>query len=382
MDSANVDAFFSCSFADEDKSVNEFFYAICEALDIRGGNVSTAFSQTPPEKAKQLISDSQALIAVCTKRTAIGGGNYSMSDAVHDELSFAFGKDIPVLMFVENDVLLAGFKNNFGTHLRFDRDNLCDPEMIKNAVAAIHGIKMDVVSPNDLIIDQDTNEFYAEHHRHLCEMKENGSNYLWTYSSTKRLNFLKAYKRSFTTAYWATVACGGNGDEPPITWELNVDTASRDLHIHETIEKHTPECIEALLKIEPHPVPGDYIEFSTNVSSPYLNPVWDEDVGASSPLHLEAGDFKCFDGLIPIQRTKKLILEFRFPRSYGLKKHEIVPFVGSYTSYVDYEVPSEISRATVDIETYGGNLEVRMEIDSPLLRHVYGIAWNPKKKPT
>ncbi len=99
MNSANVDVFFSCSFAEEDKKLNEFFYAICNALDIRGSNVSGAFAQTPPEKAKQMIADSQALLAICTRRTEMRDGKYLMPDAVHDELSFAVGKDIPVLMF-------------------------------------------------------------------------------------------------------------------------------------------------------------------------------------------------------------------------------------------------------------------------------------------
>ena len=77
---------------------------------------------------------------------------------------------------------------------------------------------------------------------------------------------------------------------------------------------------------------------------------------------------------------KKLLFVFRFPRSYGLGKHDIAPFVGSHSSTVDYEVESEIKRANIQIESYAGNIEVKMEVDSPLRGHVYGIAWNPKKK--
>lgn len=378
MNSANVDVFFSCSFAEEDKKLNEFFYAICNALDIRGSNVSGAFAQTPPEKAKQMIADSQALIAICTRRTEMLDGKYFMPDAVRDEIAFAYGQDIPVLMFVEDGVQLAGF--NFGTHLRFDRNTLGDPDVLEKVVKSIHAIKLDVLSPSDLMIGQDSNEFYVEYVRSLKEMKELDGGYCWVYSAGKMLKFIKHYKRSFKAGAWASVPSKLAENSELISWELKVESASRDLDIKHTIEKHTPECLEVLLKIEPSPVEGDYIEYSTIISSPFLNPVWDEDVADGAPLHLEAGDFRCSDGSIFTHRTKKALLVFRFPRSYGLGKHDIVPFVGSHSSSVDYEVESEIKRANIQIESIAGNIEVKMEVDSPLRGHVYGIAWNPKKK--
>ncbi len=230
------------------------------------------------------------------------------------------------------------------------------------------------------MIGQDTNEFYVESQKCLVEMKERDGSYYWVYSSTRKLIFLKPYKRSIKTTAWSLVLSKLAENAEPIFWELKVESASRDLDIRYTIEKQTPECVEVLIKIEPSPVEGDYIEYSTIVSSPFLNPVWDEDIEHSSPLHLEAGDFRCYDVFISIQRTKKLLVVFRFPRSYGLGKHDIVPFVGSHSSNVDYEVESEIKRAIIQIESYAGNIEMKMEIDSPLLRHIYGVAWNPKKK--
>ena len=98
------------------------------------------------------------------------------------------------------------------------------------------------------------------------------------------------------------------------------------------------------------------------------------------PLHLDDGEYHCFDGLIPIQRTKKSYLEFRFPRRYGLQPREVVPFVGSYTSTIDYTVESELKRASVVKEVIAGILTIRMIIESPLLRHLYGIVWNPKPR--
>ena len=64
-----------------------------------------------------------------------------------------------------------------------------------------------------------------------------------------------------------------------------------------------------------------------------------------------------------------------------MRKSDIEIFAGSYTSSIDYEVKSEIARAEVRVEEFGGNLLIRLEIDSPLPGHMYGIAWNPKTRP-
>jgi hypothetical protein len=58
-----------------------------------------------------------------------------------------------------------------------------------------------------------------------------------------------------------------------------------------------------------------------------------------------------------------------------------VPFVGSYTSGFDYEIPSELKRASIRIEEFGGSLLVRLEIDNPLPNAMYGVAWDPKPNP-
>lgn len=382
MYSVKIDVFFSCSFAEADKDVNEYFHSICKALDMQCMNVSTAYAETPPEVAKAQIGGSQALIAVCVKRGDLGGGNFTMPDAVHDELSFAFGKDVPVLMIVEDGVQLGGFKNNFGTHLRFKRGELFSKDFIEKAIAAIHGLKMKVLSPCDLSFDQDINESYADYLYHLVELKELGGTYTWTYATSKKLIFNRPYKRSFITGAWAVLPQNLTEEAEPISWDLVVDGASRGITIKSHIAKQTSECVEAVLKLDPPAEEGDFIEYSTTSSSPYLNPIWLEDTNENLCIHLDSESFKCADGMIPIQRTKKAVFEFRFPKSYGMKKHDIRPFVASYTSGVDYEVASELKRLNVEIDAFAGNLVVRMEIESPLLRHMYGIAWNPKPMPS
>lgn len=382
MKSASIDVFFSCSFADDDRDVNDYFYAICKAMDIRCVNVGTAYSVTPPEKAKLLINDSQGLIVIATKRTKIDDKKYNMPSAVHDEISIAFGLDTPLLMFVEDGVVLDGFIHNYGTHLRFDKDKLYTSEFIEKAIAGVHGFKMDILSPHELIVDQDTNEFYAEYQHQLFELKEDSCcDYTWEYSINKKLIFKKLYKRAFKTGVWATVKSTIADNAKLVDWDIKVEGGSKDFKINVIKEKHTADCFEALLKIEPHPEPDDFIEYSITSSSKYFNPIWEEDINEPNLLTINDNHYSCFDGVIPIVRTKKSITEFRFPRSYGLDKKDIVPFVGSYTSNIDYLVDSELERANIQVDSIAGNITVRIDVNSPLLRHEYGVAWNPKKRP-
>ena len=382
MHPVKIDVFFSCSFADADREVNDYFLAICQALDMNCTNVATAFAKTPPEVAKTLIGNAQALVAVCTRRHERGDDRFDMPDAVHDEISFAFGKDVPVLLLVEDGVELLGFKQNFGTHLRFKRNELHLPTLLRQVIEGIHGLKLQIVSPHDLLFDQDINEFYAEHMYHQVELRLDGAGqYTWAYSITKKLIFNKPYKKSFITGVWATVPSVGCETAPPLTLDLEVESSSRGSQVATSIEKQTADCVELRIKLDPPAEPGDSLEYSTTTVSPLLNPIWAEDVAPGAAVHLDSEEYLCADGIVPIQRTKRAKLEFRFPKAYGLKRHDIRPFVGSYTSRVDYEVESEAKRMKTEIESYGGNLVIRLEIDSPLLRHMYGIAWNPKPKP-
>ncbi|MGV7225258.1 MAG: hypothetical protein ACQ9MH_27555 [Nitrospinales bacterium] len=381
MDSAKIYNFFSCSFREEDRDVNQFFLSICGALDIDCVNVGTAYSKTPPDKAKEMMNDCSGLIAVCVKRTKTENGKYLMPSAVHDEISFSYGMDLPVLMFVEEGVQIEGFKSNYGTYLNFNRSKLYEPESLKKIVSSLHSFKLELISPYDPIFNQNiTSGFYSEYTHSLYELKESKDDYCWFYTTTKKLVFQKPFKGSIRIGTWATIPSIVPKNAEPINWEIKVENSSREIKINTVVEKNTADTLEAFLKFDPYPEENDFVEYSLLSSSKYLNPIWDDEISNRINLSIEDRLYKCYDGIIPIHGTKKAIFEFRFPSSYGLTRYDIVPFVGSYTSKVDYFVESELERATIKIDSFAGNISVRMELESPLLRHLYGIAWNPPQK--
>lgn len=377
MQSAPVDVFFSCSFREDDREVNDFFLTVCSALDIKCINVDSAYSAVPPEVARRKINDSQALIAIATKRNKLESGAFAMPSAVQEEISMAYGKEVPILLFVEESVAIDGMKGNFCTHITFNRENLRNNDIIEKIVRSIHGIKLEIISPYDLVYDHDSPEVIADHVKQLIELRADGDSYLWSYTTSKKLQFLNTFKKGIPVSFWATVPAKIPDGEKPIEIEIQLDSHSRDLSMKVEKQKEGPDCAKSTIKIEPHPEKGDFIEYSSYAESKYFNPIFNEDIAEKIIVTVDGEAFQCVDGFIPIQRTKIATLEIRFPRGFGLSKKNIRFFVGSYTDEVDYIVESEIARATVEMSELGGHLTAKMEIESPLLRHMYGFAWNP-----
>jgi len=381
MQSVKADCFLSCSFREEDKEVIAFFAAIAEGLDLNLVNVSNAWTSTPPEVASRLIDGTSLLIALCTRRDKLASGRWIMPQAVQDEMGIAFGKNVPILMFIEGGVVAVGFKSNFGTYTEFTRDQLSDTAFIGKVVNAIHNAKLNALGDNGNALQTGIEDAFSEYVHHQVELKESRGDYLWTYATQKRLVYTQNSRRTFPCGVWPTVNSRHSDNAEVAKWECRLIASSSDIKLTEHIEKQTPDCIEVMLKPEPHPDKGDYIEYATYSQSRYINAVWADETAGSLFVHLDSGDFECADGLMLIHRTKHAMIEFRFPESYGLKAADFHPFVGAYSTRVDYIVPSEVERAMVTKMDFAGNVSLLMKIESPLPGHIYGFAWHPQPRP-
>lgn len=381
MKTKKADVFFSCSFDEADKAVNEYFLALCRGLGFNPINVSSASALTPPAEAKRLIDQSLALIAVCTRRDELKTGKFIMPVAVHDEISFAYGRDTPVILFVEEGVELKGFKTNFGTYGSFDRDTLTSPSALEAITNALNELRSIVFHEEQIGASPGISDAYAEYARHRIELKHLGDEFTWELSTSKKLVYTHTSKRSFPTSVWANVPVDAPADTPPIEWQFKMVNSSRSLELNQHIEKHTSGCIDVLLKPSIPAEEGDFVEFTTVARSRYVNPVWFDETPHVN-LDLEGCDACWFDGVVFLHRTKRATVEFRFPPVYGLRKSDVRPFVGCYTTRLDFEVPSELQRTHVTFEDMVGDLTVRLEIESPLPGHLYGIAWTPPPRPS
>jgi len=380
MKSADINVFLSCSYASNDTKVNDLVSAVCEGLDIKPTNVSNGYVTLPPEEAKKQIQEAPFIIAIITKRLESVDGKNIMPSAVREEIAMAYGLSKPLLLITEKGIELDGFMKSYGTHLAFEKESIHDNEFIKKLIMSIHGAKMDIVTNHDLLISQGIEDFYVDYLEVLYELKENEDGYYWEYSLSKKIIFNKKYDKPMITAFWATRDVEIPEDAKKIEFNLELVDSNKDFSITTNILKHDFAVLETELSFSPIPEAEDFIEYSTIAKSKYLSPLFIEDLIDKTPIVINDKEYLIYDGTIPIQRTKKLALQIRFPKSYKIDSKDITFFAAGYSSKIDYIVPSEDKRAQINIENFAGRNSISIEIESPLVGHLYGIAWKPPVK--
>lgn len=360
----------------------DFFAKVCQGVDMQCVNVNKGYVETSPEVARELIKDSHLLVAIATRREQLKSGAFEMPKAVEQEISMAFGSDVPILIFVEDGVDTSGFTKNFSNYLRFGRESLKSPEFIEKVVSSIHGAKMNVILPEDLQIEQmGQKNVFAELCRNKIELVERSGTYIWRYLQTRRLKFTSRFVDPIRAAAWVDSAIKDIKTSEFIKWDCRFENGTKDFKLTPTPIKRTQKSCILSIDIEPKPEKDDIIQFSVEFESPYLNPVYLEDLQEDHPEVIICGiKYLCCDGHIPTIREKDMKTQFWFPASFGMKPNDFVPFVGSYTGKVDYLVESETERMAIVRESFGGDVLIETSIQSPLLQHIYGIAWNPPKK--
>lgn len=375
MKSAKVTAFLSCSFSKDDETIVTHFASICRGLDIECVNVSTASNALPPDKAREMIHESQIFIAIATRRTKLPDGEHVMPEAVHDEIAIAYALKKPLLVLREDGVLFKGFLNSYSTHLTFKRDSLSESQALEKTVQSIHSHKMSALSSHDLVPEQDSRGFYAEYLHALYELKHDGKEFFWHYSTTRKLHFTEPFNSTIKSSAWATLVAEDADPNSRIEHTEELESGSKPFKLLVSIERNDWQCVETALRISPAPERGDFVTLTHTYKSKYLNRIFR---GSSEPPMSAVGDkqFSCMDGFVPTFPIKHLELHVRFPKAYQLKKEDMFPFVGSYSAGIDYIVESEMKRAQVGLQSIGGEIMYSIKAESPLLRHVYGLAWN------
>lgn len=382
MHSTEIDVFFSCSLQEQDEKLNSFFKSICKAIDINCLTVDTAYDDVAPQVVRKQIENSLALIAVAPKRKQLNDDTYTMPSSIQEEISIAYGLKIPSLLFVEEGVTVDGMKSHYGTHLIFNRETIKDDNNLMKIIKSLHDFKLKIITPNDILLEEDISEFITEEQRLLIELKYNDGEFYWENTMVRKLRFLKDFKRKFPIAFWSAKKSKVDNTNK-IEYDIELKSSSKQVKLIEEVERHDSDYLKLHLKIDPYPTKGDFIEYATYVKSKYLNPIFKSDLERetfSLPEDINNKNFFCIDGFIPITRTKQAQVEFRFPREYQVSIDDFEFFCGRFIDEVDYLVESEMNRYTATKEDLGGNKSLKLKIESPLLSHMYGIAWNPPEK--
>lgn len=120
-------AFLSCSFAEDDKNVIDFFEKMIAAFDIDPLIYNYQEIGRVSNKIKEKIIKSDCLIAIATKRKKIEGSNYWIcSDWIQHEIALANAYNKPIAVFVEEGVKIEGLIAMEERREKFNRKHLIE----------------------------------------------------------------------------------------------------------------------------------------------------------------------------------------------------------------------------------------------------------------
>lgn len=382
MERYELTVFFSCSSEKSDRKVVDYFRAICEGLRMKCTNVHRAASRPPSGEAEKIMADCDVLIAIATKKVKRHDGKYDMPPSVQVEMGIGRGLSKSMLLFVEKDVVVEGLAKSMVTYAYFERDKLFDVEFMKDVIHTISEFREEVLCGGQNLGVYAAAEYYSDLSDVLIELKKQEGGYTWTYSGTRRLVFIQAPKHPIPLCAWAGVPTKNVDEHRRLKWKYHINDASRKFRLKTRTEMESAMAVRVLLDIAPTPKPGDYIVLAQHHESPYLNPIYREDIATNIPyLTLGSRKYLVGDGVLLTINTKKVKLMYRFPVEYGLEEDSFVPCVGTMVgSSILHVIRAEIERMKYDITSFGGEIVAALEIDNPMLLLEYGLAWNPPKR--
>ena len=198
----------------------------------------------------------------------------------------------------------------------------------------------------------------------------------------RTIHFSQNFNKPLKISRWNDFASGKPSDGlSPIELSFEIIKASRNFEFSIAYDEHTAYGVIANVSLSPAPVAGDFIEYFLSYRGPHLCATYIEDTDTQADIEIDSRHYSAYDGVIPVNRAKDIEIQFRFPREYRLNESDAQFFVASFVQGVDYIVQSEIERAQIQKEVVGGKLSITARISSPLLRHVYGVAWIPPSRP-
>lgn len=377
-----ITVFLSCSFEKQDKKVVDFIKAICVGMEMQCINVDKASPQVPSDEARKQIQGAKGLIGVVTRRKQAAGGEWLGPASVRDEIAFAFALNKPLLLLVEDNVTTDGFIATVGTWVNFNRSTLTRADFVEKLSGSLYEFRYALSAASDSIDKPELHDYISELTVCVTNLQSSfdRSSYYWTQSITKRLKFNVACRNPIRFGCWSTKGMTIPEDAQPMEVELVVNASSRPFKVNQSITEQTASAAEGSFSLTPSPTEGDFLEYTSRFRTRWLYPLFEEDIGQPNEIVVDGKTFSLFDGMVPIQSTRRMKIIYRFPAEYPLSRDDLRFYVGTYSTTLKFVVPHEMTRSSPKIETIGGELTLEVVIENPLLSHMYGVAWNPPQR--
>lgn len=387
MQSISVKAFLSHKFDDRTTWLVDLVKSICESLNISCENVNHSSSDLPIDEAKNIIENSNLLIALCTRDKKFSGNEeYSFSTAVQQEITLAHQLKKPIVIFAEKGVILDGFLGSMCTYSKIDVENGLDQELVENLVEGIHLEKVKSIHENHLEISQEgAHHFYIDKIETIIKLTEDeNGNLVWNYITEKKYKFTSKFQLPLKFGAWPMFVNElDDQTEQTVKGKIEILKSSQKFKC-EIIENHpTKNSIEFSVNLDPFPIKDDFIKIREKYSSPYFNLIYsDEDT--KNILDFKNVPYNSIDGNCLINHCNELDLKLIFPSGYFVDIDEIVPIVGTFSTSLDYVIERETERITTNEffkkKIFDGQIEISLNVVEPLYQHFYGVVWNAPEK--
>lgn len=377
MDSLNATAFFSRPFEGKYKASVALINAICAGIDVKTVCVDEGSHDTPSKEANNLIKSSDFLVAFCTRRYEIEGGEWLTSTAVREEIASADAMQKKLVFFFEKGVKRDGFADNRATSFTLDDAEELTPEDIRRITAYIHKAKLAAVSNSDDVFHATgVKNFNISRLEARFELVESQGGLLWEYTTEKSLQFEAEHDLPITSGAYCMKELEGCERSPNYVSEVKRNGKDDHPTIEEVRERG---FIELKTQFDPLPKPGDQIFIREKFQSPFLGPVYSNN--ALSPVKIGRRSFNAYDGLAVVHRISSFRLRFVFPETVGVDG--FCPVVATFSKSLDYINDDEIARIrssdSFSVETFDGKQIVTLRVDRPLYQYFYGVAWKLPK---
>lgn len=369
-----IKTFFSCSFDDEDKDVVDYFLSIAVAFSCFCDNVKTASSINPPEKARQMIKESDMVIAIATKRKKSIDDKWSMPDAVLQELSFAYALNKPVVLFVEDDVELLGFTKSISTYYVFSRKLISSSQQNAEIIKAFFDVRKEM-DASSYIEPQLGHETESLRCNTRGEYSETGL--MWKTSMSKQVVFTEKKVEPIVVDYYIDDTTeNSDGIDSLFTSSLNIEKMGCK-YVYNVDTSKSEKGVHYSITFDRNPEIGDRMLITQCASSQYYI---NDASGEEAEIVFEGKKYACQDMVGVMSKTYKLQQVLEIDKAYGLKVEDVVVFSGTAVYPLNYIIidykETERCRLGFHADDIGYAIRFTLELENPVINNRYYFAWN------
>jgi hypothetical protein len=363
-------AFISCSFADEDRQIVDFFKGLAAALNFNPIVYDRVEVQNLTSSVQELIKSSECLIAVATKRSKIAEGEYwTTSDWIHQEVAFARAHAKPIALLLERGVRMAGFVEGEVRKVVFSRETLLDS--VDTAVGYLYSLRRIL----DEALGARNRLRQITFTRESVRIRESFTQASLTFTSDILMEALE----DVPYIYHSSVL---EDDSPGLTihpdkFDFRCTSKPPDMQVSAAIIQDTQRRHVWAIKCDPPLKRGQQLRYGFRLIGPNFRPYTMDEVRR----RLDAGTYafqepicKALDWTIT-HPTKELIYDMDFPADYNVEDICLCVMIGH--SINEDEVRRVSSEHALTIEKLFDAWSIRLRLQNPLYGHNYGITYRP-----